>query len=651
MVELTEQQLARQRKKVEKDRRRKVYEDLQVQGTNNSSIVSKRSVEKLYNSQLNPEIGQWFHHFVKNGKRRSPAINRGYWIRMESIKRMVTRIIDQNRGKKVQIINLGCGFDPLPFQLLSDNNNQTEYEFLDVDFPDLIKNKYDMILEADPILQIINYKDKEEPKPDLGIIISTSNYKLIGCDLKDFTKYERILKSLLKEDYLKIFIAEVSLAYMEPKDANEIIKISSEFSQTHFLILEQTLPQGIQNAFAQKMKKHFEHLRHPIKCINDYPTEKAQIERFGQWFSQVEIGNLFENWKFLISDEMKAKIAEIEDFDEWEEFIIFCQHYILCHATNQTQLIYPLRKSLEIELEVDEDYKIKTNDLKFELKFPAMTMSNDDIIIHGGLGQSRSGDMMRINDKVPIEVSNGPSARMAHTMTTMLDGTIVLIGGRTRPGNDLKDVHAYKDGKWEHIGELPYGVSRHSVVAIDADRIVIMSRCGVVIYNIRSNACTIPKNNLDLKLSSCCLVNGWVLGGAIDENGPEINDSLYQWELNGDEVTFTKKSSNHLFCRLGGNMHFEEDKLVIIGGVSPELVFNESTNVITYDVSTQKIKLIKFDDEMYKQTPPMLIGFGSVKTSKGIEIGCGGGVCYSFGSAYNFGYTISRQVTERRSAH
>lgn len=78
-------QLARQRKKLEKDRRKKVYDDQQVQGTNNSSIVSKRSVEKLYTQVLQPELGEWFQYFVPKGKRRSPAINRGYWIRMELI--------------------------------------------------------------------------------------------------------------------------------------------------------------------------------------------------------------------------------------------------------------------------------------------------------------------------------------------------------------------------------------------------------------------------------------------------------------------------------------------------------------------------------------------------------------------------------------
>lgn len=83
---------ANNRRKIEKHRRKLAYHDLQVQGTNNSSIMSKRSVEAIYNPVLDPKQKEWIKYFVPKLKRRSPAINRGYWIRMESIKEMVLKI-------------------------------------------------------------------------------------------------------------------------------------------------------------------------------------------------------------------------------------------------------------------------------------------------------------------------------------------------------------------------------------------------------------------------------------------------------------------------------------------------------------------------------------------------------------------------------
>jgi len=79
--------------------------DQYVMDTNNSSIVSKRSVEKLYFAG-EPE---YFRHFVSKFKRRSPLINRGYWLRMKAIEHAVTRFLAEQTSKRKLVVNLGCG--------------------------------------------------------------------------------------------------------------------------------------------------------------------------------------------------------------------------------------------------------------------------------------------------------------------------------------------------------------------------------------------------------------------------------------------------------------------------------------------------------------------------------------------------------------
>lgn len=83
----------------------KSQRDELVMDTNKSSIVSKRSVEKLYYAG-EPE---YFRHFVSKFKRRSPLINRGYWLRMKSIEHTVTRFLSERTAKSKVVINLGCG--------------------------------------------------------------------------------------------------------------------------------------------------------------------------------------------------------------------------------------------------------------------------------------------------------------------------------------------------------------------------------------------------------------------------------------------------------------------------------------------------------------------------------------------------------------
>jgi tRNA wybutosine-synthesizing protein 4 len=75
-----------------------------IMGTNNSSIVSKRSVERLYLPKPH-----FFQYFVRKPQRRSPAINRGYWLRMQAIDSVIKEFIQRPTEKQKVIINFGCG--------------------------------------------------------------------------------------------------------------------------------------------------------------------------------------------------------------------------------------------------------------------------------------------------------------------------------------------------------------------------------------------------------------------------------------------------------------------------------------------------------------------------------------------------------------
>lgn len=76
-----------------------------VMDTNNSSIVSKRSVEKLYHAGER----EYFRYFVSKFKRRSPLINRGYWLRMKAVEHAVARFLSEQTTKRKIVVNLGCG--------------------------------------------------------------------------------------------------------------------------------------------------------------------------------------------------------------------------------------------------------------------------------------------------------------------------------------------------------------------------------------------------------------------------------------------------------------------------------------------------------------------------------------------------------------
>ena len=77
---------------------------LNLQQTNNSSIVSKRSVERLYLPEPH-----FYRYFVRKPQRRSPTINRGYWLRMLAVEETIRHFLEKATQQTKVVINLGAG--------------------------------------------------------------------------------------------------------------------------------------------------------------------------------------------------------------------------------------------------------------------------------------------------------------------------------------------------------------------------------------------------------------------------------------------------------------------------------------------------------------------------------------------------------------
>lgn len=632
--------LARNKRKIEKDRRRKHYHDSQVQGTNNSSIVSKRSVEMIYNPIIEPGTHEWFKHFVPKAKRRSPAINRGYWIRMESIKQMVERILCNYPGQPVRVVNLGCGFDPLPFQILEKHNR---FHFYDFDYPDLVQRKLAMIRESPEIMLVVGQAQAlsaEEEK--IGIVFRTKNYTLVGCDLKNTLLYQQQLQSLLSGGGATIFIAEVSLAYMKPEHANPVIEILSRICSSHFVVLEQIMPAGDKHFFAQKMLYHFSHLRSPLQCVETYSTRDKQKRRFEEYFPNVEIRDLFESWQSLVSAEKKHLVQSVEDFDEWEEFIVFCQHYVIIHATNSSNVVFgEAAKEEELEISVAA-LELQVTEISLELKFPAACTSDDKVLVHGGMWQSRNDQLLKIEHSLiePVPTEAGPSARMCHSLTNAQNGSLVLVGGRTHPGHHLDDVWVYKESKWQKFGALGSGMSRHSAVCTEPGVVLVFGNGQFVTINLNEETIkSAPALGIP-PLKSCGMAydpssnSGYIVGGMQDETEPDFNCTVYRYTIEKSIITEEIMHSPH-FGRIGCMATIKNKNLLVIGGVGQKLQ-TQNTTLVLVDAKSHAISGVKISDAGWRTCPVFI---GSQLVDGTIIVG-GGAVCYSFGSCYSGMYRI-----------
>ncbi|RYP17290.1 hypothetical protein DL767_010048 [Monosporascus sp. MG133] len=328
--------------------RQKVRDDL-VMATNSSSIVSKRSVERIYY----PDEPHFFRFFVKKFQRRAPLINRGYHLRMHIIDVAVRRFLQRPSQRKKVIVNLGCGSDVLPWQCLTRYPDHCHNaKFVDIDFPDLMTKKSRIVQETPELLSPLS---GIKTTAERHVVFQSDEYAQIGCDLRDLTNIERSLSALVSlPDSEFLFVAEVSITYMETEAADSVIRWAGSLGQAEFCLLEQIVPDGPDHPFAKTMLRHFEKLKTPLKSVSTYPDLEAQHNRFyGLGWAYTDVESLWQAWSNnqWLSPEERKMLDRIEPFDEWEEFALFASHYCIVTAKTDAACINSREAVVKDDLE------------------------------------------------------------------------------------------------------------------------------------------------------------------------------------------------------------------------------------------------------------------------------------------------------------
>lgn len=684
------QKQAEQKKKKEKGAKggkneknhksKKVVHDLFVQGTNDSSIVSKRSVEMIYTETVEAGSKHFFQHFVKTSPRRTPVINRGYWIRMKSIRMAIEKIIKQQpKNQRINIINLGCGYDPLPFQLLDDSNLKDENIYcIDVDFPELIGYKSQMINMAPELLDLIGPVQPVDLNFP-GIIMRTDNYATMGCDLTDRELYIKQLNSFMasNDSTTNIFIAEVSLAYMTPETANPIIKTSSKFSNSHFLILEQLMQAGENHPFAKRMIRHFKKMEAPLQCVHTYPTITSQIKRFKSLgYKHVNARDLLGCWE-LVPNNIKQKVVQTEPFDEWEEFVYFAQHYINLHATNQEtvevysedyKVLYePLEASLsEYHCEIEQ-----TVSPKIQRKFHSCLNFPSASFMTCGTNQSRLFDTVVLRSQRNVTVQTPDSFKGRVGAVSVQSGSRgYILGGRRIPGVGIDEVwefcHNSEIYTWEKRTSLPEGRVKHTAISYQ-DGILVYGGSrgeGFIYYSpmndewIKLTVQLTPESLeiFSLESSKLIMLNSgdiYLVGGMIYHPTAEFafNHALYKVNicLESHSVVLEKILEHETLGRYGFDLIGNDSKIVIVGGVGKKL-YDQFDTIVEIDIPNRKVYSVKIDNDIWAQSP-VLIGSDIIvdADNKQVWIVCGGVVCYGFGSVWGnvFSFGVGSRPTKR----
>ncbi|KAI0965966.1 leucine carboxyl methyltransferase [Xylaria arbuscula] len=673
-------------------------QDELVQQTNSSSIVSKRSVERIYY----PDEPHYFRYFVKKFQRRAPLINRGYHIRLHVIDVAVRRFLERPSSKTRVVVNLGCGSDVLPWQCMTRYPNACRgAKFVDIDFPDLMSKKRTIVMNTPELSSVFEPVDTNV---DEHVLLKSDMYSQIGCDLRNTADLEKAVLKCLDlnlSDCIFMFVAEVSITYMETLGADGVIKWAGSLSQAEFCLLEQILPDGPDHPFAKTMLSHFEKLKTPLKSVFEYPNLEAQNNRFSRLgWSDVEAVSLWQVWTNddWISGGKRRELDLVEPFDEWEEFALFASHYCVVIARNSAPstssdddpALAECSRQLSPEILFDA-YSGTRGRRRFGATVQMRDELGEQVFANTfGLGTNNrlnSCDLYSFNSATPeIKMHPvGPSSRLCHSVVDLGFFGGLLTGGRASPSAALRDCWHFSidQNKWSPMDDLPMPLYRHSMSQLGQSSMVLLiggrsnsstifTGClihkpgsgwiecnvsgsyqpvfGAMLTSFKKHRIT--KDDSD---SSTVYFDGILAGGLLGDG--TVARQVLRWSLtlpaNGQptilfEPIVSSTNAELPIRRFGASAHLlDDERIVIVGGVQHDGIVPRADEVIIMETCDSRLETLARCSFASSGGPssiprPLLVGASICLTGHNQILVMGGGAtCFSMGTYWNEGcYTL-----------
>ncbi|TLD36052.1 leucine carboxyl methyltransferase 2 [Venturia nashicola] len=663
----------------------KQKQDEAIIGTNDYSIVSKRSVEKIYY----PEEPQFFEPFIGRDKRRAPLINRGYWLRMQAIEQVVLQFLDEKSERKKVIVNLGCGYEPLPFRMLWKYGNRCRtVRFIDVDYPQLIEKKLDVVKKNHIYSDLLTQPVSGEAHS--SILLNDGRYCAVSCDLGDTKALDHILRTELHlDESLNLFIGEVSIVYMEVKPADQLIKLCATFDNARFCLLEQHLPEGPSHPFAKTMLDHFQK-QTPLRCLESYNSIESQNTRFhAAGWREIKTKDLWSLWQdpaFAPAERMA--LESVEPFDEWEELALFAGHYFLLMATTSST---PLKHISEHTMDYEIPYKISPPVEILQSPNPAgqglrrfgasFNVNEETVVFHGGLkslSKQPNHDIYTLNPSTPNTITTPPENILCHTITPLNPSTSLLTGGRNSPSKANPSCFLYnnKPNKWTQTHNLLPPRYRHCSTQVQINKdptpailtfggktstgqilktwsLYTQTKGWEPVTPTNPNEAPPPLFGASLATTNKNGTTGLLLGGM--KKGGVLHAHFTTWHLftsspdTEEEETCKITFSSTLprlnevgipspaTLRFGASLVPSRWGLLLIGGIGPRGPLPSDEEVL---VVRKYGRIDKFEERLFDGTEgkgrPLLVGFGAVSVQGGDVLIVGGSaVCFSFGAFWN----------------
>jgi len=310
-----------------------------VQVTHVDAALAKASC-----AQLGYFEDHWTEQLIRNTRPtpRSPLIHRGYYSRVMAIRNRVTSFLECcTRGRGVQIVNLGAGFDTLYFWLREDPERwRDDLVYFEVDFPEVLSKKLSAVLKRQSIWRLLDATCQEDLiSAELGAAgtreLRTPHYRHVSADMRIGSELASAVSNAgLRDDVPTLFLSECVLVYMQALHGDGIIEWAASAvskAPSAMVVYEQTNPN---DPFGKVMVDNLMQRGCPLLSIFEYPSLEAQRQRYLQrGWDKCSVADMKEVYDKHLDRKDVERIHRLELLDEFEEWNLIQAHYFLLVAT------------------------------------------------------------------------------------------------------------------------------------------------------------------------------------------------------------------------------------------------------------------------------------------------------------------------------
>lgn len=655
------------------NKKKQAGKDAAVQGTNDSSVVSKVSAAAQGYFQ-----DVYLQHFVCKVSRRAPLINRGYYVRWKAVDHCVRRFLEITAHcPKRQILSLGAGFDSLYFRLYSSGVLSRTVVF-EVDFPDVARRKCALIKSNNILREMLQSDSQPSTEP---LYLFSSQYRLLGVDMRALSQMEKGLESSSFEWMTPtLILSEVVLTYMETKWSDSVISwAANHLPQSLFIIYEQIRPS---DPFGQIMQDHFRKLNSTLHAVQQYPDGEAQRRRFldNGWVQCVCL-DMNSFYYGLVPELEKVKTENLEPFDEHEEWHQKCSHYFILTASQGSFTVDEVLSQPDFPLTITGlsfnpiSLPVSTVPVSTEgLGMGSVSLWPNVVVLTGGSNKggrkAQIGLLHKNKDSwkcIKVSSSGNIGVRLYHTVSAIPGEGAIVLGGRTSPLNPVKSICKLTmdplcaldledqsnvvlkveeivvggktpEPRWRHTTTLLshkgkdylflFGGKNRSQEALGDSSLLDLSQNLWTEVTIDG-----PAPEARFSHSACSYQGGVVVFGGLSRRGLPLGDTIM---LRPTDCGFSWEQLNlepPPAARYSHSAHVIGSKLLVVGGV---WLYSHVPGVAVIDLETQSSVEYRLDTTAVPW-PLMLHSFSSELTASKEElllIG-GGGNCFSFGTHLN----------------